>query len=267
MNSNTILSSDVLDILFDKRNKNYGAYILRKFYPERVKTSLLIMLGFATLISAFTLVPKAPVGESPIDKEGDVVFTKTVDMPKEIEKPKEQVQQQPAMKAASQIFTNNFEIVKNEEPSTELNNIEDRAIGTVTDTGRAIVAIETPVSGDGPGTVETPATPAAPTEAGPVENPDVPPSYPGGSEALRMFLERNLRSPEDISEAVQVKIKFVVDNDGNLESFAIIQDGGEEFNKEVIRVLKKMPQWNAGKKGGHSVKAYCYLPVKFAPTE
>lgn len=266
MNSNNILSSDVLDILFDKRNKNYGAYILRKFYPERVKTSLLIMLAFAVLLCGFTFIPKARNEEGPVNKEGEIFITKVVDIPKEIEQPKEQAPQQ-TIKTPTQQFTKKFEVVKDDQPSTEFNSLEDRAIGTVTDTGTAVVGIETPVIGEGTGIAEPPATPVAPTEAGPIENPDVPPSYPGGNEALRRFLERNLQSPEDISEAVQVKIKFVVNNDGNLESFAIVQDGGEEFNKEVIRVLKKMPQWNAGKKGGHSVKAYCYLPVKFAPTE
>lgn len=84
MNSNVILSSSVLDILFEKRNKKYGAYILRKFYPDRVKTSLLIMLGIVVIFSAFTFLPgrKIPI-ESPFDKS--VYSMKQVDLPNDQE--------------------------------------------------------------------------------------------------------------------------------------------------------------------------------------
>jgi periplasmic protein TonB len=266
MNSNTILTSDVLDILFDQRNKNYGAYTLRKFYPERIKVSLFIMLGFAAAFSAFTLLPKTKVIDGGIEKKAEILLTKLVDMPKEIEQPKEQTPP-PAQKTPTLQFTNRFTFVNEHERPTELNNIDNAAIGTITDTSSVTITYQPPVAGDGPGITTAPPAPPVETEADPIDNPDVQPAYPGGPDALRRFLEKNLQSPEDISDAVRVKIKFVVGNDGNLESFDIVQSGGEEFNKEVIRVLKKMPQWNAGKKGGRSVKVYCYLPVTFAPNE
>lgn len=267
MNSNAILSSDVLDILFDNRNKNYGAYTLRKFYPDRVKTSLLIMLGLAAVFSAFTLIPKGhKPGDGPIITNG-ILIASPVDLAKEPEKPKEQPPQQRAHTPTQQ-FNDNFQVVKDNQASTPLNDITDLAIGNVTDTtGLSAGPADLPIS-EGPSTTYTePAPPAEPDINIPLENPDVPPTFPGGTEALRRFLERHLQAPEDISEAVQVKVKFVVDNEGNLESFAIVQDGGEDFNKEVIRVLKKMPQWNPGKNGGRNIKAYCYLPVKFAPLD
>ena len=58
MNSEMILKTDILDILFEKRNKLYGAYTLRKFYPDRVKTSLLIMLGLVLIFCVFAFIPK-----------------------------------------------------------------------------------------------------------------------------------------------------------------------------------------------------------------
>ena len=267
MNSNAILSSDVLDILFDNRNKNYGAYTLRKFYPERVKTSLFIMLGFAAVLSAFTFLPKAKnITDRPFGNE-KVLITTLLEQKKEIEKPKEQPQEQAKPKQTQQV-TDNFTVVKDNKPSTVFNSIENMAVGTVTDTSGVSTAIaEPPLPAEGSGVAPTPPAPPVETEAGPIDNPDVQPTYPGGPEALRRFLEKNLQAPEELSEAVQVRIKFVVGNEGNLESFDIVQSGGEEFNNEVIRVLKKMPQWNAGKKGGRSVKVYCYLPVTFAPND
>jgi periplasmic protein TonB len=66
-------------------------------------------------------------------------------------------------------------------------------------------------------------------------------------------------------EMVSVRIKFVVGYDGKLKGFTTVQDGGEEFNKEVVRVLKKMPEWIPGKTRGQNVSVYYVIPVKFVP--
>ena len=56
MEPNKILSADLLDILFEGRNKEYGAYELRKTYNKRLTTSLLIMAGIALLVIGFLLM-------------------------------------------------------------------------------------------------------------------------------------------------------------------------------------------------------------------
>jgi periplasmic protein TonB len=103
----------------------------------------------------------------------------------------------------------------------------------------------------------------------PVENPEVEPSYPGGINALRIFLQRNLTNPRDLEEGeqVSVQIKFIVGYDGKLQRFETVRDGGADFNNEVIRVLKKMPQWIAGKSNGRNVSVYYSIPVKFVPND
>ena len=95
------------------------------------------------------------------------------------------------------------------------------------------------------------------------------PSYPGGMEALRNFLQRNLHNPKDMEEGelVNVNVSFVVGYDGRLQRFEVVKDGGDEFNKEVIRVLKKMPEWVPGKSNGENVSVYYNIPVKFIPAE
>jgi protein TonB len=96
---------------------------------------------------------------------------------------------------------------------------------------------------------------------------DVLPAYPGGMDALKKFLEKHLQNPKEMEEgeSVTVKVKFVVGYDGKLQSFVTVQDGGEEFNKEVIRVLKKMPAWVPGKAKGENVSVYYIIPIKFVP--
>ena len=69
--------------------------------------------------------------------------------------------------------------------------------------------------------------------------------------------------PMNSGEAVTVKARFVVGYDGKLQGFRIIQDGGDVFNKEVMRVLKKMPDWVPGKAKGENVSVYYTIPVKF----
>jgi protein TonB len=95
------------------------------------------------------------------------------------------------------------------------------------------------------------------------------PAFPGGMEALRKFLERNLRNPEDVEPGtvLAVKIRFIVGYDGKLKGFQIIEDGGEPFNNEVLRVLKKMPEWIPGKSDGEKVSVYYTIPVKFTSAE
>ena len=58
MKTELILKSDVLDIIFENRNKAYGAYYLRKFYNNRLFKSLGIMLAGVIILSAFTFLPK-----------------------------------------------------------------------------------------------------------------------------------------------------------------------------------------------------------------
>ena len=99
----------------------------------------------------------------------------------------------------------------------------------------------------------------------PMEVAEIMPQYPGGMAALRRFLERNLSNPRELEsgELISVKIKFVVGYDGKLKAFDVLQSGGEEFNAEVIKVLKKMPEWIPGKSKGQNVSVYYTIPVKF----
>jgi protein TonB len=98
---------------------------------------------------------------------------------------------------------------------------------------------------------------------------EVMPMFPGGMDALKKFLERNLTNPANLNEGeiVSVKVQFIVGYDGKLKGFTVLEDGGDEFNQEVIRVLKKMPIWNPGKSQGENVSVYYTIPVKFISSE
>ena len=273
MNKELIMKSDVLDIIFEKRNKAYGAYNLRKFYHNRLTKSLGLMFGAVVILCAFTFLP-----------EKQNYDTRNVDIPKDPtlgqvkpkdpeQKPKPIVAQVKPMEATK--FTNHIIIVPRVDSADKLHNIIQQAIGstTVLAPGSGVPKVGAPIDPGPPGGGEGPITtaPVKPafdkTQA--IANPDVMPEFPGGMDALHRFLQRNLNNPQDLEEGsmVSVKVQFVVGYDGKLQRFHIIEDGGEAFNNEVMRVLKKMPEWKPGKSNGENVSVYYTIPVKFVPAE
>ena len=265
MKTELILKSDVLDIVFENRNKAYGAYDLRKFYDNRLIKSIGVMILIVMVFSAFTFIHKKvkAINEDDFVTTYAYVIPKAKNKPKEPEKPKEP--QQPKQKALSQIFTNPV-IVATIEAVKPLQNLTDTVlIAGTTESGKPgdYPVIRDPgdvVGGEGTEPAKLEIAPNIPRETA-----DFMPSYHGGMDALRKFLEKNLINPSDMeeNEGVSVKVKFVVGYDGKLQSFVIVQDGGEEFNKEVIRVLKKMPDWVPGKSNGQNVSVYFTIPIKF----
>lgn len=270
MNTNDILKADVLDIIFDKRNKLYGAYPLRKYYPERVKTALAIMFAVVSLFAVYAIIPssKTIVDVLTITDGPELISVK----PPVRQDIKQEVKP-PSKKSDTKRFTANFVPVKDDEVKEKISDITKFNIGSTTTIS---VTDGLPVDGpddkgNGSGPVDA-ATEKEETTFNPeviVESPDVKPEFPGGINALRAFLERNLTNPEELAngEEVKVKVKFVVGYDGLLKGFEIIEDGGTVFNNEVIRVLKKMPHWIPGKSNGRNVSVYSIIPIKFISNE
>ncbi|MGE5107119.1 MAG: energy transducer TonB [Sphingobacteriales bacterium] len=103
----------------------------------------------------------------------------------------------------------------------------------------------------------------------PLETPDVSPSFPGGMEALQNFLRKHLRTPDELEagQRASVKVKFIVGYEGEIYGYEVVQTGGDAFDAEVIRVLKKMPKWIPGIYKGQNVSVYYVIPVKFEAIE
>ena len=95
-----------------------------------------------------------------------------------------------------------------------------------------------------------------------------PASFPGGNEALKTFISKNLRYPESMKEAgVQGKVflKFIVSEVGEITDVKIARGipDCKECDNEAIRMVKSMPKWIPGKNNGKAVKSFYHLPVKF----
>jgi len=271
MEANKILQADLLDILFENRNKKYGAYELRKEYDARLYKSLAIIFSMVLLL--FFLVSRSAKREklnaTPII---ETVLYKIPNSAKPV--PKQPVPKTPKSenrKTNSQQFISKLKIIDSTETATKLSkNLDSTQISSITQTGitggKPIVKCLN-CNNDSGSVVPTVVKTIDKTT--PFLTAEVMPSFPGGMDALKKFLERNLTNPANLNEGeiVSVKVQFIVGYDGKLKGFKVVEDGGDEFNQEVIRVLKKMPTWNPGKSQGENVSVYYTIPVKFMSSE
>ena len=266
MEAEKILSADFLDILFENRNKNYGAYDLRVTYEKHVLKALGFMFLLLIVFYIFNLPGKtAPKTDISIPLETVLYKMNTAPVKKTTPPPPKPATPQQS-RPTQQTFNSHISITDSNQVVKKINNLTDSSsFGPVDDGkghGKAIVPCR-----DCPGdsaVVKTPVTtfkdPSIPRQTA-----DIMPAFPGGMSALRKFLQDNLTTPSSMEEGsvVSVKIRFVVGYDGALKGFEIVEDGGDEYNQEVIRVLKKMPHWIPGKSEGRNVSVFYLIPVSF----
>lgn len=265
MKAAAILSSDLLDIIFENRNKSYGAYVLRKEYNNRLAKALLAVTG---LIVIFSLYMLSPVKSSAIFS----IEAPLIEISEAPHKPETKPKEPEPTAAGKEIATvkdNTPLIVPDKEAdSTIRTNAQLINISRSDETNPGYTSVGLVFPGDGgekPRIAEPVEIIIPVNKIDPIENPEVEPLYPGGLKEFVKFLERNLQSPEELEEGitVAVKVKFVVNYDGSLKSFSVIQTGGEPFDQEVLRVLKRMPKWIPGKSRGETVSVFYTVPVRF----
>jgi periplasmic protein TonB len=272
MTTNQILTASFLDILFDNRNKAYGAYEIRKAYPKNLMKALGIMLLLVVSVSIYVMSQpknKNTIGAARIMDTTVVKLTDIKD-PKPLEQ--QRTRTVPAQPPTRPDFTNI--VLVNDDPNPP---VRDQSDTTVTVPG----AVASQGTGDGrnmiQGTVDT-VTRIISNHIDPVETPEEPairdfaqvqPEFPGGEQAWLSYLQRMLRAPDDLEagERKTVKIKFVVNANGEVTDAVIIQSAGNSFDKEVLRVIGRMPKWKPGKQNGKNVAVYFTQPVTFAGNE
>lgn len=103
-----------------------------------------------------------------------------------------------------------------------------------------------------------------------VKNPDIGPSFPGGGDAMDKYIESHLVYPlvafqNDIRGTVNVR--FAVETDGRLTGIVVQKGVGYGCDEAAIDLIKSMPKWNPGKKGGVNVRCSVVLPIAFKTPE
>lgn len=269
MTSNEILRSDLLDILFDNRNKQYGAYALRKHYNSRLSLALGITLSLALFVFLLIKPSNFAVVQNPF--KGKDVIAQTIVIPKDklkLPPPAAPKNVQPPKPVAQRQYTNQIHITDNKVNSTlvDIKDLTDVAISNKDVVGPTLTGnTQPPITTQQNSAGETLESSTKPEEA-PVQKE---PEFPGGMQAWLNFLNRNLRTPGDLEpgEKKTVLIRFQVAADGVVTGFEIVRSGGSDFDNEVIRVLKKMPKWKPAIQNGQPIFRYFTQPVTFMGLE
>lgn len=268
MEANNILTADVLDIIFDGRNKSYGAYELRKSYQQRLGKSIMIMGGIVGLLFvAYVVAGSVHLGKGPDVAGPDVTLV-------QVEPQKDKVEVIPPVKKTDppkveiKQYTKFLLVDKKDptdDPPPENKDLEVAKIGTFNQHG-IIDNDVVPVKEDNTGVVAI-TQKTDPKDMPPFTKVEIESEYPGGLSAWVAFLNRNLANnyPQQAADnEIQgtVIIQFIVDLQGNV-SDVVALDGPKELRDAAITVIKKSGKWIPAIQNGQHVKSYKRQPITF----
>jgi len=266
MEVDKILSADVLDIIFEGRNKQYGAYDLRKTYNNRLRTAMLVMGGVVIALAAGYLISnyegsgkKAAVVVQDVQLE-DIKEEKKNEPPPPPPPPKPPPQVEMAKFTPPKIVKD--EEVKAEEKPPEVEKLEDTKIGNANQEGVKDDNITAPPS-DNKGVVEAPKDNTDYDQT--FKKVEIESEYPGGIAAWYRYLGKNLVYPEEaVSAEIQgsVVVRFIVDKEGAVSDVEAVS-GPNELRDAAVRVIKKSGSWKPAVQNGRKVKSYKSQPINF----
>ena len=271
MDVNKILNADILDIIFEGKNKEYGAYELRKSYNKRlvkaiIGTAIIIVVLFiGYFVSNLDTGPKkaAMVVE---DVQLEDIKEQKKDQPPPPPPPKVEPPKIEMAKFTPPKIVKDNE-VKPEEKPPEQEKLEDTKIGAVNQEGVKDEGITAPpVSDAGKGVVEAPKKDEEDYDKT-FTKVEIESEFPGGSAMWLRYLNKNLRYPDDaVNNEIQgvVVVKFIVDKEGNVSDVQAVsgpESGG--LRDEAVRVIKKSGKWTPAIQNGRQVKSYKQQPIVF----
>ncbi|MBE7172223.1 MAG: TonB family protein [Williamsia sp.] len=273
MEANKILSADILDIVFEGRNKDYGAYNLRKTYNRRLFTALGTMIGILLLLFLFYFV--AGKINSTDKQQMEVQDVQLEQIQQEEKKPEPPPPPPPPKPEPPKVEIAKFtppkivkdEEVKEDEKPPEVEKLEETKIGTINQEGikdEGIVA--PPVSDAGKGVIEAPKK-VEEDENTVFTKVEIESQYPGGPSAWARYLNKTFHYPEEAqANEIQgtVVVQFIVDKEGNVSDVEVVSGpSGGGLREEAIRVIKKSGKWEPAIQNGRKVKSYKKQPVIF----
>ena len=264
------------EIVFQNRNKSYGAYSLRIDYQNVIKKSLLIGISIFVL-AVLTPMLWAKV-ESKIGREviATVIKVDISEPPKEIEPPKIETPPpvEPEPEVRSQIRYTEPKIVDDSKP-TELPPDQDDLNKAINIGTQNVVGVDEPIPTEDPDAIKA-AQPEIPVAVESAEKDKIfisveqNPEFAGGMNALLKFLQKNLRYPTPAVNANvggKVYMQFVVGQDGNISKVDVLKGIGFGCDEEAQRVVKLMPKWSPGRQSGRAVAVKFTLPISFQLSE
>lgn len=251
------------EAVFEHRNRQYGAYVLRSGYNKRMSLIMgglvaLAALGFVANLIIKNL-PKEEIAKPQISENN---FTITAPKEDVTPPPPPPVTPPPPMTATRAFIAPVAEDDPVEDEMATQQQLENIAISTETNEGEE--GWEINITDDGPALQDTPNT--TPEEVVDVAEEDA--EFPGGYEKLAEFIQNNLVFPDEALE-IGVKgkamVRFVVEKDGRISNATVERPIVEcpACNKEALNVINKMPKWVPAKNAGRPVRLWVRIPVVF----
>jgi protein TonB len=268
MEVNKILSADFLDILFDQRNKEYGAYELRKNYQKRLTTALLITAGAALLIFLMVIVGRS-VGDSEKNK------VKVQDVTLAEIKPEEQQKIEPPPPPPPKQEPPKIEITKFTPPKIVEDEKFDekqevKEVEEITNVGK--------IDQEGIKDPEIVNPPKVEEETKVVEAPKEDPNqvftkveveaqFPGGegkwNQYVQREVEKNIDDLVDDGQAGTCEVQFIVDKEGNVSNVEALSMKGSKLAEVAVNAIKRGPKWIPAIQNGRQVKAWRRQKITF----
>ncbi|MEO8886638.1 MAG: TonB family protein [Mucilaginibacter sp.] len=259
-----ILKQEWIDVVFNGRNKSYGAYELRKSNPKNTNKALVYgIIFFVFVISLKTIINKIegfiPKPEVKM-KLTDVVLTpppqekkKEIPPPVEPPKPKNDV-----LKFPPPIVKPDNE-VKEPPPTVQELKVADPGQKDIKGDPNADIHIDEPVGNSDQKAVTEDVNKIYTT----VEKL---PEFPGGLAKFGQYLSKNIRYPavdRENNTTGKAFMQFVVEKDGSLTDIKVLRSPTQAMGDEATRVLKASPRWVPGVQNGRPVRAQYTIPISF----
>ncbi|HET9745880.1 MAG TPA: energy transducer TonB [Chitinophagaceae bacterium] len=270
MEINKILTTDVLDLLFEDRNKAYGAYELRKTYKKRLTIALLFTAAVALLALGGSLL-----ASSLKEKEAKVQIREMTltELNQEEEKKPEPPPPPPPKQEPPKVEMTKFtppkivkdEEVKKEEIPPEVEELEDTKIALETQEGIKDEGLAPTIVDEGKQVIEEKKEE---DENQVFTKVEVEASFRGGEKEWKRYLERNLEANVPVDNGApegtySVVVQFIVDKEGKISDVKALTSHGYGMEEEAMRVIKKGPDWIPAVQNGRNVKAYRKQPITF----
>ncbi|HLC83563.1 MAG TPA: TonB family protein [Bacteroidia bacterium] len=239
------------ELVFENKNKAYGAYAIRKAYKDNVTISLVVTSAFFGLLAllSFSFTNKSEV--VPTVFGNDSIFVKPY---KEVE-----IKIEPKVKPESKVDAAPKSTSGAMTASDDKKNVLDK-----TNTDLVINKNPNPFGNDSAAPkdpeIKLPPTPTKKKEV--VLYVDKMPKL----DKMAQFIADNLRYPRVAVEngtSGTVHVTFVVEEDGSITNIKLLQGIGDGCEEEAIRVVSIMPQWEPGMHKGEPQRVQCNLPIKF----
>lgn len=269
-----LISRDWTEMVFEGRNKEYGAYRLRKNAGKRNLYSLITIFIAALAIWGGISLVKFVESRTKSVAQTSVAELSTLNQPKkkaEVKQQKKVKLEQPekvvervksSVKFTAPVIKKDDEVKPEDELKTQ-----DELMNTKT----AIGALDVKGNDDANGEVlkikEAVAQPEPKPEVEKVfDVVEQMPSFPGGPSALMEWLSNNVKYPVVAQEnGVQgrVVVSFVVERDGSITDVKVVRGVDPSLDREASRVVRAMPRWIPGKQNGSAVRVKYNVPVAF----